>query len=375
MVDQEVKKKFKGFKSLKFPVFVSIMPQSGFTFNVRLLTVSEVRVIRESLVTRNKITDVINSILWQAIVDKPEEIKTFDDFLKYTTIKDRDALIYSVYTATYGFQKIFNVVCGKCGTSQTQKFNLNKMFHMNFYPSETYNNSIRLLNLKENDENIIKYISSNDITKGNSLNVPSISTKAKVIVPSEDMPEGMARDEEIYKTYFELLDAGTINKDGSYKILENESNTEEIMEDIFTKRIRVPLPNNKNIIVYIKQPTLENEHSVFKDLSLLPEEILDLAQDSLIIDKIEEYTDSDCTQLLQTIVDRVEIIEAVQDLPPLDVEEFVKVAKKNFSKYGIELKGNWNCQSCAKSNELVLDLVDNFFRAILGSNFEGEEGN
>ncbi len=370
----EIKKKFKGFKTLKFPVFVSIMPQSGFTFNVRLLTVSEVRTIRESLVTRNKITDVINSLLWEAIVDKPDEIKTFDDFLKFTTIKDRDALIYSIYTATYGFQKIYNVVCQKCGETQAQKFDLNKMFHMNFYPSETYNNSIRLLSLKDNKDNIIKYISSNDIVKGNSLNVPSATNKAKVIVPSEDMPEAMARDEETYKPYFELLDSGTINKDGSYKILEEETVQTEVLENIFTKRIKIYLPDNKNIVVYIKQPTLENEHLLFKDLSLLPEEILDLANDSLIIDRIEEYSDETYTELLQTVADRVEIIEAVQDLPPMDVEEITKEARKNFAKYGIELKGKWNCQSCATSNDLVLDLVDQFFRTILKPSIESEEG-
>ena len=62
--------------------------------------------------------------------------------------------------------------------------------------------------------------------------------------------------------------------------------------------------------------------------------------------------------------DRIDIIDAYMSLPAKDKREIHKTYLEEFGKYGIELKMKSYCPECSQEEEISLDLVDSFFRAV-----------
>jgi hypothetical protein len=126
---------FKGF-NVKYPEYEVITPQTNLSFVVRSLNVSEEERLKGSFMTPSKITEHLNKCLFDAIVSKPQQIKTYDDFLKKVTLKDRDAILYGLYHITYEDIRNYNIRCGACGKEYPVKVKASETFNMNQYPGK-----------------------------------------------------------------------------------------------------------------------------------------------------------------------------------------------------------------------------------------------
>lgn len=378
---------FSGFKTVRYPLYTVVTPQTGDTYEVRTLNVSEVLKIRDSLITRNKIPKIINNIIWDALESKPDHIKNKDMFLRNLTVNDRDALVYGLYYSTFGSDKVYNVTCDACNNTQKIKLKLDNIYNVNNYPgNKSIKNSYRLTKAK-NPSLEPDPIIENAIKLGSKIR----KQKIDVDIPPAGMPSELARLE--YSEFFKLFDAGEIDMDGNYidsddvtnnKNIDNtltesvelnstpQSNEEESSDillsetdaenltDILEKVIKIVLPVT-NVVCYIKQPTVYDESNLFEDLAYNNQSQLDLASDTLIIDRFEEY---DGDRLVQVIDNKNDIIEAFQLLPYKDRSEIVKLFSKEFGQYDVALKNTWQCLSCSTVNNLELDIVNQFFRAI-----------
>jgi len=133
-------------------------------------------------------------------------------------------------------------------------------------------------------------------------------------------------------------------------------------EDILTRTVKVELPVSKNISVFIKQPTLDDEIQALKTLVSIRGSNIDAVTQTLIIDRFEE----DVTELKQpnTYTDRYDILEGFKSLPARDRRKINKTYLDTFGNYGIELKMKSYCPSCGFEEIAIIDLVENFFRMV-----------
>lgn len=130
---------FTGF-NIKYPEYSVITPHTLKEFTIRSLTVAEEEKMKSSLLTPNKLAEHLNEVIWQCLVKKPDDVKTYDDFLKLLTIKDRDALMYGLYHVTYKDIHDYDVVCPKCDHTNSVKIDFLKSFQATMWPD--INNSI-----------------------------------------------------------------------------------------------------------------------------------------------------------------------------------------------------------------------------------------
>ena len=132
--------------------------------------------------------------------------------------------------------------------------------------------------------------------------------------------------------------------------------------NIIDKRVRVTLPVSKLICV-IKQPTIADEENMYVKIPYAQQKKqLELISQTLIIDRFEEYNDKG--ELVTVVNQKVDIVTGYQSLPTQDRLEIFKEFESNFSKYGIELKAPWTCNSCQTENEIYVDIQNQFFRMV-----------
>lgn len=118
---------FKGFK-FKYPEYEVITPQGMKSYTIRSMKVSDEQNLKGSMITPSKIARHLAECIWNCLVKKPEDIKTFDDFISKTTMKDRDALLYGLYVATYKDIQGYTITCDDCGFSNKVKIDVSKWF-------------------------------------------------------------------------------------------------------------------------------------------------------------------------------------------------------------------------------------------------------
>jgi len=126
---------FTGFKH-KFPEYEVITPHTNRSFRLRSMTVQEEERLKGSLLSPSVVTDHLNRCIFDCVVQKPESIRTFDDFLTQCTLKDRDALLYGLYHITYEEVRNYDVSCGKCGKTHPITIKASSTFNMNPYPED-----------------------------------------------------------------------------------------------------------------------------------------------------------------------------------------------------------------------------------------------
>ena len=126
---------FTGFK-VQYPEYEVITPQTKKSFTLRSLNVSEEERLKGSMVTPTKIADHLNTCIFQSIVKKPSGISTLDDFLKKTTLKDRDALLYGLYHITYEEIRNYQLKCRECENEYKVTVQASSTFNFNPYPGE-----------------------------------------------------------------------------------------------------------------------------------------------------------------------------------------------------------------------------------------------
>ena len=134
------------------------------------------------------------------------------------------------------------------------------------------------------------------------------------------------------------------------------------LDNILTKKKKVELPVSTGVSAFIKQPSLHDEMTAIRELSSRPGSSIDIIIETLIIDKFEEDVEAKAESKIYN--DRVDIIDAYLTLPAKDKREIHKHYLEEFGKYGIELKMKTYCPECSQEEEIDIDLVDNFFRAV-----------
>ena len=126
---------FEGFK-IKYPEYSVITPQTLREFTIRTLTVSEEEVLKSSMLTPNKLASHLNKVIFDCLTKKPDDIKTYDDFLNKLTVKDRDALMFGLYHATYKDIQNYEITCASCNAQNSVKINFEKSFKAVMWPKD-----------------------------------------------------------------------------------------------------------------------------------------------------------------------------------------------------------------------------------------------
>lgn len=104
---------FKGFEQ-KYPEYSIICPQTKLNLTVRSITTSEELKLKTSLLNDKNKLDVFNKIIYNCIVNKPEEIDTYEKFLSTITLRDREAIFSGLYHVSYGDMLDTTISCNKC---------------------------------------------------------------------------------------------------------------------------------------------------------------------------------------------------------------------------------------------------------------------
>lgn len=126
---------FKGF-DIKYPEYEVITPQTKLSYHVRSLNVQEEERLKASFLTPSKANDHLNKCIFDSFVKKPKEITSYDSWLKQTTLKDRDALLYGVYHITYEDIRNYDVTCGSCTKGYSVTVKASETFNINFYEAD-----------------------------------------------------------------------------------------------------------------------------------------------------------------------------------------------------------------------------------------------
>lgn len=127
---------FAGY-NIKYPEFEVITPQRKQSFTVRTMTTSEEEQLKGSILTPNTIAEHLAQVLWNCIIKKPDYIKTYDDFIKMVTLRDRDCLVYGLFVATYKDTQGFSFTCPECGFKNKVKINMEKGFTYQMWDQQT----------------------------------------------------------------------------------------------------------------------------------------------------------------------------------------------------------------------------------------------
>lgn len=124
---------FQGF-SPSYPEYEVLTPQTLKTVTLRSMTVQEEESVKGSMVNRRQTPNLINKAIYNAIIDNP--YGSFDNFLKNTTIRDRDALLYGLYHVTYKDIQNYELGCPMCEKTYSIVVELGNVFKMDAYHGE-----------------------------------------------------------------------------------------------------------------------------------------------------------------------------------------------------------------------------------------------
>ena len=260
---------FSGFK-IAYPEYSVITPHTLKEFTIRTLTIDEEEKLKGSLLTPNKLAEHLNDVIYQCLIKKPDDIKTYQDFLNKLTIKDRDALMYGLYHVTYKDIHNYDVTCTKCEHVNSVKVDFLKSFKAEMWPKESGN--------------------------------------------------------------------------------------------IIEKEIPVKFQIATGISAVIRQPLLVDECNLLKETSFATDTVRDLSMQLLIIKRFEQ--DRPEAKTPDTIEDRQNILKGYKQLPSPDRKLMESAYIENFGKYGVTIESIVKCQKCGNEEEIIIDLVKQFFRSI-----------
>jgi len=354
---------------IDYPEYTVVTPQTGLEYGVRSLSVSEVNRIKSSITTPSSAVKLMNEAIWSAIVRKPSIVKNFDDFMRLTTDKDREALLYGIYLETFGNEKDFTLTCRNCGTERLSKIILDNCFSINAYPgSESMKNQYRVVKSIEKDtldptmeeeirkeslkklrENLIKQNLPSNVTVDDSIN--------ELIPESTDIPsdDNMMGGEPIEPVRIKPKDEA--------EETESDEVTEFIKNSIISSETKVSLPVSKFVAV-VFQPTLKDEDELLNKLPFGQKKQLDLLTETVILKRFELTNQN--SELIK-ITSRMDIYEQYQNLPYRDKNIIIDAYRDNYGQYSISLSTTWLCTNCGFDNTMSLDLVTQFFRMVATS--------
>ena len=133
-------------------------------------------------------------------------------------------------------------------------------------------------------------------------------------------------------------------------------------DDLYIKIIPVPLEVFSNVVAYVKQPNLKEEFETLKVFSPQLGNQTGIANDILIIDKIEERNDAGDTINLYT--SKNDLVDAYRNLSPKDKRIIHRAYENNFGQYAVSLKMKSSCTKCGAVEDVTIDLVTQFLRMV-----------
>ncbi|MCK9597026.1 hypothetical protein M0R19_07615 [Candidatus Pacearchaeota archaeon] len=188
---------FRGIQ-IKVPEIEVLCPQSKKKFRIRSLSLGEEANMKSSLLASNgPISTKLNEIIYNAIVD--EEKPTFEEFLKTTSTRDRDALLLGLYQITYGDEYVlenYQCVNPRCQKTYNLKTKLSNGFNIS-----AYNGKEDLLTKEvpvELAENVIAYVQQ-----------PTLEYEKKVY-------EKLAENDLLTPLYLKISKLDITNADGNF---------------------------------------------------------------------------------------------------------------------------------------------------------------
>lgn len=362
---------FKGF-NIKYPRYSVICPQTGFAYDVRSLNVAEVSKLKTSLTTPSQAPALISEVLWNSIETKPDFITSLEDFKKYTTLRDREALIYGLYQVSFGDDREFSLTCRSCGNVQLLKIKMSKLFSMEAYPgSEAMMNSYKVAKIVDPqvfDPEIEKELQRNQATRpfikpaGMPDEIAKIHEEEMKDISRDDVDElDMALGKKPENKIEYVPDEPAPNKPPAM-VEEKQESSNPLHNSILFKKLEIELPISK-IVVTLRQPTIMDEDKILSMVPFAQKKYSDNLNETLVIEKFDEYEDRS-KRPIQTITDRDDILAGYNSLPSQDKQKIFDEFQKNFGKYGIELKSQYVCDKCDAENEIDLDIIVQFFRMV-----------
>lgn len=133
-------------------------------------------------------------------------------------------------------------------------------------------------------------------------------------------------------------------------------------DDILSKKIRVELPVSKGVFATIKQPTLFDEMSLYRELGSRPGSTIETLTEILMIVNFEQDVEASKEPIIYK--EKNDIFDAFMQLPARDKRKIFRAYTDNFGVYGIDLKMKTVCPKCGAEDVKTIDLVENFFRSL-----------
>lgn len=347
----------------KYPEYSVVTPQTGLSFNLRTLTVGEMSKIRSSLITPSKVYSTINEMIWNVITSRPAFIKSYDDFIRVITLRDREALLYGLFAVTFGYeQKGDKFVCMSCGEETALNYNISGTFSINMYPgTDAVKNLYSLGKVIDNipeDPEVEKHIEEG---------------KSKKKKPQKTVQEENQKDiipENLLKMINENL--GTVNdeKTETSKIINEDNNISTtnynriedfIQNSILSKEVKVELEQS-GLTCILSVPTLYDEMFVADMFPTANKQYLDVVTKTLFIKRIEYF--NEYVQDKVIITNKMDIFQHYMNLPVGEDKVILRKYRDEFDQYRIDLTLKWNCPSCSANNESFISLTDMFFRMV-----------
>lgn len=408
--------------------YTVITPQTGLTFGVRGMGVDEITKIKASLTTPARATQIVNEKIWDCLTSKPDFIKTYEDFLKCITLKDREALMYALYVTTFGEEQEFEPTCDKCSTPRGNiKVKLSDMFKFEIYPGSqgaknTYNLTRDVSDQGSVDpemEELIKQqrlapragdVNPNipphligKLTGDNTEDGIPKSVPTPVVVPMGDNVDAV---QEAAKSGLFLGDSmpPTAKAPGAAPIPVNSiqpsvsdvpefQKLPEKMERAFSQQgFRPPSSTNESSESESMRTEPKNIHSILR--LEIPVDVNNgkykfiirqptLKDEAEVFNNVPFIKKESISRLLDslivkrieildrngsvsaTVTDREEIYMTFGKMPKKYHRDIKKAYHDNFNKYGMTLSQPWVCLNCDAENEIGVDITAQFFRMVI----------
>lgn len=351
---------FKGF-NIQLPNYTVLTPQTGKSWNVRSLNVSETNAIKSSLVTPSSAHKLINKVLWDAIVDKPAGM-TNESFKKSITTYDREALLYGLYYVTYGDIRDFNATCVSCGKEQPVMIKLDHAFSMNPYPGSeglknTYKTSAALGTISQEERNpeIERAIAEDNIKKQREELAEKMQSSDEEDDGLNTLPPKEESKKDAQKT--PVTNNDIVPETASSPTEEKPKEPETIL----TKRIPVVLPVS-GLTVIVRQPTVWDEENLLSSIPFSVRQENDLVSETLIIERMVQKDSSG--QIVEEATDREDILNGYQSISPQDKKTVFDIYEETFGQYRINLESKYECSGCGFVNTIDLNIAMQLFRMV-----------
>ena len=241
-------------------------------------------------------------------------------------------------------------------------------------PQTNLSFSVRSLTVQEEEKLKGSFVSNAKITEHlNQCIWDSMTKKPKEIKDYASFLKNVSvkdRDGLLFGIYHITYDeirnyditCGKCEKEYSVTIKASDTFTMEPYpgKDVLTKRVKVKLKNG--VTAVIRQATLFDEQEAIKQLLNRPGMSMDLISETLIIERFEEDIE---TKTEPVVYDhRIDIIDAYKTLAAMDKRVIFRDYKENFGKFGVKLAMTSFCDKCGQKEDVTINLVQSFYRAL-----------